>query len=224
CDPGDVMERRAHRRSLLFFSLLSRLALLARISLTSGRTLAIVFLQRWKYNVRNSLATMPGTLVASSTCRGATFAPTGMSPERNRLLTTKTSIAAAVTLVVAGALVAWSDGGTGGGGGDNSNATCTNKLVNTDAPVVTMWAWYPNMEEVVDNFNKAHDDVQVCWNNAGAGGEEYDKFQTAVSAGSGAPDVVMLEGDRIPTYVAQGALVDLRDLGYEDVKDNFSEG
>src|SRR5690606_35327879 len=117
-----------------------------------------------------------------------------------------------------------SDGGTGGGGGDNSNATCTNKLVNTDAPVVTMWAWYPNMEEVVDNFNKAHDDVQVCWTNAGAGGDEYDKFQTAVSAGSGAPDVVMLEADRIPTFQAQDALVDLSDLGYQDVKDNFSAG
>lgn len=139
-------------------------------------------------------------------------------------MNTKKSIAAAVTLVVAGALVACSDGGTGGGGGDNSNATCTNKLVNTDAPVVTMWAWYPNMEEVVDNFNKAHDDVQVCWTNAGAGGDEYDKFQTAVSAGSGAPDVVMLEADRIPTFQAQDALVDLSDLGYQDVKDNFSAG
>jgi len=138
---------------------------------------------------------------------------------------TKKAIASVATLVVAGALVACSDDGTGGGGGGgNSDATCTNTIVNADAPIVTMWAWYPNMEEVVDNFNNAHDDVQVCWNNAGAGGEEYDKFQTAVSAGSGAPDVVMLEGDRIPTYVAQGALVDLRDLGYEEVKGNFSEG
>lgn len=138
---------------------------------------------------------------------------------------TKKAIAAVATIVVAGALVACSNDGTGGGGGgDNSNATCTNKIVNADAPVVTMWAWYPNMEEVVDNFNNAHDDVQVCWTNAGAGGDEYDKFQTAVSAGSGAPDVVMLESDRIPTFQAQDALVDLTDLGYQDVKDDFSAG
>ena len=68
------------------------------------------------------------------------------------------------------------------------------------------------------------DDVQVCWTNAGAGGDEYDKFQTAVSAGSGAPDVVMVEADRIPTFQVQDALVDLSDLGYEDVKANFSDG
>lgn len=87
-----------------------------------------------------------------------------------------------------------------------------------------MWAWYPNMELVADNFNEASDDVQVCWTNAGAGGDAYDKFQTAVSAGSGAPDVMMVEADRIPPFQVQGALVDLTDLGYEDVKDNFSEG
>jgi multiple sugar transport system substrate-binding protein len=134
---------------------------------------------------------------------------------------TKKVLAAAAALVVAGVLAACSGGGTGGGG-DTSN--CTNKITKTDLPVVTLWAWYPNTELVVDNFNKDHDDVQVCWTNAGAGGDEYDKFQTAVSAGSGAPDVVMLEADRIPTFQVQDALADLTDLGYQDVKDNFSEG
>ena len=134
---------------------------------------------------------------------------------------TKKVLAAAAALVVAGVLAACSGGGTGGGG-DTSN--CTNKITKTDLPVVTLWAWYPNTELVVDNFNKDHDDVQVCWTNAGAGGDEYDKFQTAVSAGSGAPDVVMLEADRIPTFQVQDALADLTDLGYQDVKGNFSEG
>ena len=117
--------------------------------------------------------------------------------------------------------------GCGGGddaSGDNKSANCTNTIKNKQAPVVTLWAWYPNMQKVVDNFNTQHDDVQVCWTNAGAGGDEYDKFQTAVAAGKGAPDVVMLEADRIPTFQAQDALVDLMDLGYEDVKSNFSEG
>jgi len=130
------------------------------------------------------------------------------------------------SLVVAGVLA----GCTGSGGGsstDGANANtsnCTNKIVKKDAPVVTLWAWYPNTQKVVDNFNNAHSDVQVCWTNAGAGGAEYDKFQTAVSAGKGAPDVVMLEADRIPTFQVQDALVDLKGLGYNDVKDNFSDG
>ena len=132
---------------------------------------------------------------------------------------TKQVIAATATLVLAGTLAACTPG-------DNANddANCTNTIPKDDLPVVTMWAWYPNMELVVDNFNEQNDEVQVCWTNAGAGGDEYDKFQTAVSAGSGAPDVVMLEADRIPTFQAQEALVELSDLGYEDVKENFSDG
>jgi multiple sugar transport system substrate-binding protein len=35
---------------------------------------------------------------------------------------------------------------------------------------------------------------------------------------------MMVEADRIAVFQAQDALVDLSDLGYEDVKDNFSEG
>ena len=132
----------------------------------------------------------------------------------------KTVIAAAVTLMVAASLAACSSGNTKGS--DASN--CTNKITKTDAPVVTLWAWYPNMELVVDNFNKQHDDVQVCWTNAGAGGAEYDKFQTAISAGTGAPDVIMVEADRIPAYQIQDALVDISKYGFDDVKANFSEG
>ncbi len=135
-------------------------------------------------------------------------------------------IAAAATLVLASALVSCSAGGNDedGGGGGNDATSCTNTIKNEDAPVVTLWAWYPNSEAVVDNFNEEHDDVQVCWTNAGAGGDAYDKFQTAISAGSGAPDVMMVEADRIAVFQAQDALVDLTDIGYEDVKDNFSEG
>ena len=137
-------------------------------------------------------------------------------------------LAAITMLAVAGALAACSAGGGGGdstgGGGGNGDANCSNEIKNPDAPIVTLWAWYPNSETVVDNFNEANDDVQVCWTNAGAGGDAYDKFQTAISAGSGAPDVMMVEADRIAVFQAQDALVDLKDLGYEDVKDNFSEG
>ncbi|WP_433087470.1 ABC transporter substrate-binding protein [Dactylosporangium sp. CA-052675] len=114
---------------------------------------------------------------------------------------------------------------SGGDDGGTKQATnCTNSIPKANLPVVTLWAWYPNTQLVVDNFNKQHDDVQVCWTNAGAGGDEYDKFQTAVTAGKGAPDVVMLEADRIPTYQVQKALVDLSSLGYNDVKANFSAG
>lgn len=138
---------------------------------------------------------------------------------------TKQILAAAATLALASTLVSCS-GGEGGntaeGGNDATN--CTNTITKKDLPVVTMWAWYPNMESVVDNFNEGSDDVQVCWTNVGQGGQEYEKFQTAISAGTGAPDVIMIEADRIPTFQVQEAIVDISDFGYEDVKDNYSDG
>ena len=100
---------------------------------------------------------------------------------------------------------------------------CTNKMKN-DAPQVSVWAWYPNMANVVDNFNNAHTDVQICWNNVGQGNDEYTKVQTAISAKKGLADVVMLEADRLASFAIQDALVDLTPYGADEVKGNFSEG
>jgi multiple sugar transport system substrate-binding protein len=136
---------------------------------------------------------------------------------------------ALVATVAAMALAATLAGCSQGGGSDAQGASnpkltnCTNKMMN-DAPQVSVWAWYPNMAKVVDNFNRAHKDVQVCWTVAGQGGPEYAKFQTAISAGKGAPDVIMLEADQLTGFEIQKALVDLAPYGANDVKKNFSDG
>jgi multiple sugar transport system substrate-binding protein len=118
--------------------------------------------------------------------------------------------------------------GSGGDSGDASAkakpTSCTNKIVHADAARVSVWAWYPNMAKVVDNFNNAHTDVQVCWTNAGQGAPEYAKFQTAIAAKKGAPDVIMLEGDQLVGFEIQDALVDISAYGANDVKANFSDG
>ena len=129
----------------------------------------------------------------------------------------KALIAATAVLSITAALTACSSDP----GSSADPSSCTNKITKTDLPVVSVWGWYPNMDKVVDNFNAGNDEVQACWTNVGQGNDEYDKFQTAISAGTGAPDVIMLEADRIPNYVVQEALVDISDYGYEDVKDNF---
>ncbi|GHJ08780.1 extracellular solute-binding protein [Micromonospora matsumotoense] len=116
-------------------------------------------------------------------------------------------------------------GGDDGAGASRAKPTnCTNKIVHEDATRVSVWAWYPNMAKVVDNFNNAHTDVQVCWTNAGQGQPQYEKFQTAISAKKGAPDVVMLESDQLVGFEIQDALVDLAPFGADTVKKNFSEG
>jgi multiple sugar transport system substrate-binding protein len=135
-----------------------------------------------------------------------------------------------VTLTSAVAIAATLAACSGSGGSSKTSGTspkltnCTNTMVNKDAPQVSVWAWYPNMALVVDNFNKAHTDVQVCWTNAGQGGAEYTKVQTAISAGKGLPDVVMLEADHLSSYEIQNALVDISKYGADKVKGNFSAG
>lgn len=123
---------------------------------------------------------------------------------------------AAVTAVAAVAL-------TGCSGGE-PEASCTNKIVNAEATQVSVWAWYPAFEEVVDVFNESHDDVQICWTNAGQGNDEYTKFSTAIEAGSGAPDVIMLEAEVLSSFSIRDALVDLSEHGAGDVAGDYTEG
>lgn len=127
-------------------------------------------------------------------------------------------------LLAAGGAIAVAVAALTGCSGGGAAASCQNKIVNSDAKQVTMWAWYPNFEPVVDLFNKNHKDVQICWTNAGAGNDEYTKFSTAIQAGSGAPDVVMLESEVVPSYIADGSIVNLSKLGADSVKDNYSAG
>ena len=137
----------------------------------------------------------------------------------------RTIIAALSAISLAAMLAACSGGGGGTATGTSPKLTnCTNKIVNKNAPEVSVWAWYPNMAKVVDNFNNLHKDVQVCWNNVGQGTDEYTKFQTGISAGKGLPDVVMLEADHLASYEIQNALVDISKFGADKVKSNFSEG
>ncbi|MCP2635842.1 extracellular solute-binding protein [Microbacterium sp. HD4P20] len=112
---------------------------------------------------------------------------------------------------------------TGCAGGP-AEASCTNEIVNPDATQVSVWAWYPAFEEVVDLFNETHDDVQVCWTNAGQGNDEYTKFSTAIESGSGAPDVIMLEAEVLSSFSIRDALVDLSEYGAADVKGDYTEG
>jgi len=134
--------------------------------------------------------------------------------------------------MVVTALTACSGGGTTEGTGSTESAPadgggsagCTNQIKVPDAEQVTVWAWYPAFEGVVDLFNETHNDVQVCWSNAGQGNDEYTKFSTTIEAGTGAPDVIMLETEVLPSFIIRDALADLTPFGVEEIKGNYSEG
>jgi multiple sugar transport system substrate-binding protein len=90
------------------------------------------------------------------------------------------------------------------------------------APVnITLWWWLPHAQDEVNMFNSAHSDVHITLVNVGQGAAEYTKLTTALKAGSGAPDVVQIEYQYIPSYTIQKFLVDLAPLGAAAIKNDF---
>ncbi|WP_166845951.1 ABC transporter substrate-binding protein [Isoptericola sp. BMS4] len=143
-----------------------------------------------------------------------------------RIRTFQRGAAVAAALTVGLALTGCSSGGGSDDGAASGGAeeSCTNEIAKPDATQVSVWAWYPAFEKIVDQFNESHDDVQVCWTNAGQGADEYNKFSTAIEAGSGAPDVIMLESEVLPTYTILGSLEDLSAYGASELESQFTPG
>ena len=84
----------------------------------------------------------------------------------------------------------------------------------TGEPVtITMWAWTSNENYSIEEFEKAYPNIKVQWENFGV---HYTKAQTALSAGSGLPDVLMLEYSYAPQYMDLGAFQPINEWLDED--------
>jgi multiple sugar transport system substrate-binding protein len=102
------------------------------------------------------------------------------------------------------------DAGSGSGGGSG--------------PVeLTYWAWAPNLDKVVDIWNEKNPDIHVTVNKQDGGDPAVTKLLTAIKAGSGAPDLMQAEYQKIPTLVSADALADISD-GAGDLEDHFAGG
>jgi multiple sugar transport system substrate-binding protein len=71
-------------------------------------------------------------------------------------------------------------------------------------------------------FEKAHKNIKVKLVNAGQGTAEYRKLRTALKAGEGAPDVVQVEFQYIPTFKQIDGLADISEYGANDLKDDYA--
>jgi multiple sugar transport system substrate-binding protein len=90
------------------------------------------------------------------------------------------------------------------------------------APVeITFWSWVPHIEDQVKAFNASQSAIKVNYVNAGGGSTEYNKLKVALQANADVPDVVQIEYQLVPSFVAQDALLDLTAYGANDVKDKF---
>jgi multiple sugar transport system substrate-binding protein len=110
-------------------------------------------------------------------------------------------------------------------GADGSAAAPVNqadidKAMSTPTEL-TFWTWVPDIAQEVALFEKKYPAVKVNVVNAGQGTPQYTKLRTALQAGSGAPDVVQIEYQYIPTFTVTDSLLDLRPHGASALKDKF---
>ncbi|HET9375918.1 MAG TPA: extracellular solute-binding protein [Chthoniobacterales bacterium] len=81
-----------------------------------------------------------------------------------------------------------------------------------------VWSWVVGLDQTVKDFEQAFPNIKVHVNNVGGGPAEYQKLQTVLKAGSGAPDVVQIEYDFLPSFVATDGLADISQYGANDAK------
>jgi len=89
---------------------------------------------------------------------------------------------------------------------------------------LNFWTWAPGLEAVVGVWNKANPNIQVTVQKQDGGDPAATKLLTAIKAGSGAPDVMQAEYQKIPTLVASNALADISAQVGKDVKSQFPAG
>lgn len=100
---------------------------------------------------------------------------------------------AAIATVASVALLA---GCSAGGGG----------AADGDVTTVNFWGWVPGLEDLVDQYNESHDDIEVTFHRMT--GDDGQKVEAAVDAGAG-PDLVQLSTHNLPDYVISGRVQDI---------------
>ena len=103
---------------------------------------------------------------------------------------------------------------------DTSNADF--EAAMSTPTTISMWAWAPGIENQVAMFEEAYPAIDVVLENVGQGGDHYTKVRTALEAGTGAPDVIQLEYQYVPSFVLTESLLDLAPYGANDVADQFT--
>lgn len=86
---------------------------------------------------------------------------------------------------------------------------------------LTFWSWVPGLQAQVDAFNASQSDIFVTYLNAGAGNAEYTALRTALETNTDVPDVVQIEYQHLPSFIARDQVLNLADHGANDVADQF---
>ncbi len=83
------------------------------------------------------------------------------------------------------------------------------------------WSWVGGLDVAIKQFQQAYPNIKVNWNNIGGGPAQYQKLQTVLKAGAGAPDVAQIEFDFLPSFIVTDGLADMSQFGADLAKSYF---
>ncbi|MFS0691602.1 ABC transporter substrate-binding protein [Streptomyces nitrosporeus] len=129
-----------------------------------------------------------------------------------------------VGLLCAAALSLTACGSSEESGSDKAVSTGELRTALKKGGSITVWAWEPTLEKVVDDFEKKYPEVEVKLVNAGTGNDQYTALQNAVQAGSGVPDVAQIEYYALGQFALGESLEDLSRYGADQFKNAYSTG
>lgn len=138
--------------------------------------------------------------------------------------TTKFLSVAAVAVAATVALAGCSTGGSGSGSGGSDSAAASCKP-SSGKVTLDFTTWVPNMDKVVDIWNKENPDIQVKVSIVANGNSgTYQNFFNQLKAKQ-APDIGQVEYDTLPAFRVQGGLEDIGACsGISAAKKDFSDG
>lgn len=115
------------------------------------------------------------------------------------------------------------NGGSSGPAGDGTTATAAEiaEALQKESSI-TVWGWAPQLEPMVEAFEKKYPKIDVKLENVGTGNDHYTKMQNAIKAGTGAPDVAQVEYYALPQFALSGGLADLSGFGVEAMEKEYT--
>ena len=124
------------------------------------------------------------------------------------------------------AVLALSACGSGGNTADSAEEVSADDVQAAleEGGELTVWAWEPTLEKVVEDFEAEYPNVTIDLVNAGTGNDQYTALQNAIAAGSGVPDVAQIEYYALPQFALAESISELSVFGAADLQDTFTIG
>ena len=98
------------------------------------------------------------------------------------------------------------------------------RSAHADEPVeIVVWQWTPEFELQMDAFNATHPGIRMTQVDVAGPVQQTVKVRNAIAAGSGGPDVIMMEISGIAALNNAGAWLDIKD-SIADVADLYVPG